>query len=81
MPAKESLMLSLSSLKQWFKQKQNITMHELQLKYNEEPTFIYNMLRHFIMRGQLRESRITLECGSKCQQCNPVNTLKFEWLS
>lgn len=73
-------MLSLSNLKQWLKQQQKTTMRDLQLEYNEEPTFIYNMLQHFILRGQLKESKVTPKCGSKCQQCNPIYTLKFEWV-
>ena len=82
MTQKEGLdMLSLSNLKQWLRQKQNTTMRDLQLEYGEEPTCIYLMLQHFILRGQVKESTITPKCGSKCQQCNPIYTLKFEWVA
>lgn len=74
-------MLSLSHLKQSMQQKQQTNMRELQLTYNEDPVYIYSMLQHFIDRGRIKESTITPKCGSKCHQCNPIYTLRFEWIN
>ncbi|MEM9244106.1 MAG: FeoC-like transcriptional regulator [Pseudomonadota bacterium] len=75
----EKSVLSLSDLKQWLKRKQQTTMQELRWRYDEEPSVIHAMLQHFIRRGQLEETTVTPKCGSKCQQCNPLEVLKFKW--
>lgn len=73
-------MLTLKNLKTFLKEKQTVTMRELQLHYKEDPQLIYQMLKHFICRGQLTQCKVTPKCGSKCHQCNPIYTIKFNWL-
>ena len=72
-------MISLVELKAYLQARQQFSLAELSIHYQEDAGFVEHMLQHFIRKGQLRSRSLTPKCGTKCTDCDPSSTTLFEW--
>lgn len=73
--------LSFKHLKHYLIECKQSSMLQLCEYFNESPDNLYPLLQHFIQKNQLQEIKLTPKCGTSCQLCDPLNTLKFKWLN
>lgn len=73
-------MISLVQIKKYLIQVRMTSLANLSLYFNVEPTFMRDMLKHWIRKGCVRECKRTNACGVKCVKCKPELTEIYEWV-
>lgn len=73
-------MLSLVAIKQHMTQVKMATLSHLCQIFCADPETIRCMLKHWMMKGKIRQCQKTPACGSKCFKCPTLMTEIYEWI-
>ncbi len=70
----------LSELRDYLKQQQRVTLHDLVLHFNCDAEALRGMLRKWISKGKVNKLTPSASCGTGCCKCDPTLTELYEWI-
>lgn len=68
----------LSELRDYLKQQQHVTLHDLVLHFKCDADALRGMLSKWISKGKVKKS--TPNCSTGCCKCDPTLTELYEWI-
>ncbi len=72
--------ISLVAIKQHMILVKMATLSSLCLLFNSDADTIRCMLKHWMVKGKIRQCTKTPACGSKCFKCPTAVTEIYEWV-
>ena len=72
--------MSLLDIKQHMMQVKMTTLASLCSLFNADAETVRCMLRHWVLKGKVRQCMKTPACGSKCFKCPTTMTEIYEWV-
>lgn len=68
----------LSELRDYLKQQQRVTLHDLVLHFKCDADALRGMLSKWISKGKVK--KLVPNCGTGCCKCDPELTELYEWV-
>jgi len=70
----------LSDLRDYLKQQQRVTLHDLMIHFRMDADALRGMLEVWIRKGKVKKNAPdSAVCGSSCCKCDPALTELYEW--
>ena len=70
----------LSELRDYLKQQQRVTLHDLVLHFKCDADALRGMLAKWISKGRVKKLDPNSNCGTGCCKCDPTLTELYEWV-
>ncbi|MDQ7091122.1 MAG: FeoC-like transcriptional regulator [Methylococcales bacterium] len=70
----------LSKLRDYLKQQQRVTLHQLVVHFDCDADALRGMLGKWISKGKVQRLNPNSNCGTGCCQCDPALTELYEWV-
>lgn len=70
----------LSQLRDYMKQQQRITLHNLVIHFKCDADALRGMLDKWVKKGKVNKLTPNSNCGTGCHKCDPSLTELYEWV-
>lgn len=72
--------MNLLELKSYLMKVKITSLRSLSSYFNCDSDLLRVMLAHWVRKGKVRCCKKKPECGTRCQQCDPLLTEIYEWV-
>ena len=69
----------LSELKQYLRQRRQVTLADVMHHFDVDENVARDMLTVWMNKGKVQRLRVAASCGSSCSQCDPMATEVYVW--
>jgi len=70
----------LSDLRDYLKQQQRVTLHDLMIHFRMDADALRGMLAVWMRKGKVKKNvPDSAACGTSCCKCDPTLTELYEW--
>ena len=70
----------LSDLRDYLKQQQRVTLHDLMIHFRMDADALRGMLAVWMRKGKVKKNAPdSASCGTSCCKCDPTLTELYEW--